>query len=86
MTDQEARRLFRIVIEIARGQDRTADKLLEATSRLEELERGFAFLLEQTSQKLTEQTITQLMEEEQERQKRSDLVKRKQQERWRKPA
>ena len=86
MTEEEARRLFRIIIEIALAQDRRADKLLEAIERLEELARMQAFLLEQTSQKLTERTITELMEEEEEQQKRSELVKRKREQRWRKSA
>ena len=85
-TDEEARRLFRIIVEIGLGQDQRADKLLEVIERLEELARMQAFLLEQTSTRLMEKNIAQLMEEEEERQERSELVKRKDRERWRKQA
>ncbi len=86
MTEAEARALHHVVIEIAKEQDRLADEMVEIILRLEELRRGFSYLLDQTSQRLLERNMTTLMDEETKRQKRSMLVDRKQQERWRRPA
>jgi len=46
VTEEETRRLHKVIIEIAQGQDRRGDQLVEAIARLEELKRAFAFLLE----------------------------------------
>ncbi len=86
MTEAEARALHHVVIAIAKEQDRLADEMVEIILRLEELRRGFSYLLDQTSQRLLERNMTTLMDEETKRQKRSMLVDRKQQERWRRPA
>ena len=86
MTEEEARELHRVIIEIAKEQDQRADEMLDIILRLEDLKRGFAYLLDQTSQRLLERNMTTLMEEEQKRQKRSGLVERKHQELWRRPA
>ena len=86
MTEAEARQLHRVVIEIAKEQDRRADEMVEIILRLEELRKGFSYLLEQTSQRLLERNISTLLDEETKRKKRSMLVDRKQQERWRRPA
>ena len=46
VTEEETRQLHKVIIEIAQGQDRRGDQLVEAIARLEELKRAFAFLLE----------------------------------------
>ncbi len=67
MTEEEARELHRVIIEIAKEQDQRADEMLDIILRLEDLKRGFSFLLDQTSQRLLERNMTELMEEEQKR-------------------
>ena len=86
MTEAEARQLHRVVIEIAKEQDRRADEMVEIILRLEELRKGFSYLLEQTSQRLLERNISTLLDEETQRQKRSLLVDAKRRERWGKRA
>ncbi len=84
MTEEEVRKLFRVIVEIGLGQDIRADKLvatsdklleaeklqLEGIRRMEELQRGFAYLLEQVSLRLTEKDLNTLLEEAMDREKR----------------
>ena len=70
MTEEETRQLHKVIIEIAQGQDRRGDQLVEAIARLEELKRAFAFLLEQVSFRLTEKNINDMMSEAMDREKR----------------
>ncbi len=84
MTEEEARKLHKVIIEIGLGQDRRADKMMEmlfrqeehllrlelVERRLHEREKGFAYLLEQVSLRLTEKDLNDMMEEAMDREKR----------------
>jgi len=47
VTQADARALQHIVIELAKQQDRRADEMLQMILRLEDLQRGFAYLDEE---------------------------------------